>query len=228
MTGLAEFGPAMMVVPAIDQDRLDRWAAGCRWFLADTLLVDNTPDSHLLVDRRHRCMVQRHPGGSVSAAWNAAAGRVIAQRRDWLVICSSSVQFGPAGGLDLYEALRSGEHAGRAAVDTQLGWHLIAIARWALLEVGLFDEGFTPAYFEDTDWLYRAGLAGVPSPRENAGRFGFVEVDATCETGESIRLGLASPDMTAQETRYLRKWGGPQGAERYRQPWNGLLPEDRQ
>ena len=29
-------------------------------------------------------------------------------------------------------------------------------------EIGPFDEGFTPAYFEDTDYNFRLGLAGLP------------------------------------------------------------------
>lgn len=36
----------------------------------------------------------------------------------------------------------------------------LAIRREALDEIGLLDEGFGPAYYEDTDWCYRARAAG--------------------------------------------------------------------
>jgi GT2 family glycosyltransferase len=36
----------------------------------------------------------------------------------------------------------------------------LAISRAALDEIGLLDEGFAPAYYEDVDWCYRARAAG--------------------------------------------------------------------
>lgn len=214
----------LAVVPCIDQDRFETFHDRCGWHPADVVFIDNTPDRSLrpTIDAgwaMPRILVGK--SRTVAGAWNIGAGEVIARQLDWLVICSSSLRFGPAGGQDFTDALA--EHHGRAAVDSQHGWHLIAIARWALLEVGLFDEGFAPAYFEDTDWLYRAGLAGVPSPRENDGRFGFEPCDAECPTAETLRRGLAAVDMDAQEARYVAKWGGTQGHERFIRPFDGAL-----
>lgn len=46
----------------------------------------------------------------------------------------------------------------------------LAISRQAFKKIGLLDEGFTPAYFEDVDWCYRAKQVGfrtvyVPNAR---------------------------------------------------------------
>jgi GT2 family glycosyltransferase len=37
----------------------------------------------------------------------------------------------------------------------------IALKRSTLVRIGPLDEGFTPAYYEDTDWCYRARSAGL-------------------------------------------------------------------
>jgi len=37
---------------------------------------------------------------------------------------------------------------------------VVAISRAALERIGLLDEGFAPAYYEDTDWCFRARAAG--------------------------------------------------------------------
>ena len=40
-------------------------------------------------------------------------------------------------------------------------WQAFCLGYEAVRRVGLFDEGFFPAYFEDTDYLRRAEYSGV-------------------------------------------------------------------
>jgi GT2 family glycosyltransferase len=54
----------------------------------------------------------------------------------------------------------AGQYDATQDVDFVTGAAL-AVSREALTRVGPLDEGFTPAYYEDTDWSYRAREAGL-------------------------------------------------------------------
>lgn len=112
---------------------------------------------------------------------------------------------------------------------TQGGFSLFLISRECWEKVGMFDEAFRPAYFEDNDYFYRMKLAGISeyvSP--HAGFHHRVNVDS-----EGSWLGwsttFSDPEMKAHhrevmETNrnyYVDKWGGPPGEEKYTIPFNG-------
>jgi len=81
-----------------------------------------------------------------------------------------------------------------------------------LSTIGYFDEGFSPAYYEDNDILYRIRLRGEkaivyePSMIYHHGR------------GTSEAIGVS--DWSLQRDYYVKKWGGPPGSEIYRNPFN--------
>lgn len=164
----------------------------------------------------------------VARSWNLGRTAVIeGVDVEWLVLLSEAVVFGNPGGFDLLGALGD-IYASHVSVEqvpgasTQLGWKCAALRRFALQLVGPFDDGFWPAYCEDTDYLYRMGLRGLPSPRENGTSWPFVEVQASCPQGDAhaLRAGLVPPDVPARSNdRYVAKWGGPQGAEQFTHPW---------
>ena len=73
-------------------------------------------------------------------------------------------------GAFFYGPRGESEHIGRLAPDDGRFDELLdidfasgaalAISRVALGQIGLLDEGFSPAYYEDADWCYRARAAG--------------------------------------------------------------------
>ena len=88
--------------------------------------------------------------------------------------------------------------------------------------VGLFDERFYPAYYEDVDYTYRCGLAGVPVeqvPGAGGDHLGSQTIRA------EPRYAQRNHDTFNHwnHQQYLRKWGGVPGQERYCSPFN--LPE---
>lgn len=158
----------------------------------------------------------------VAAAWNVGARRVLVDDSySHLIVLSERVRFGALGGIDFLDALdntRPDDLGWGCLGATEFGWHLFAIGRRMIETVGLFDEGFF-AFYEDTDWLYRAGLAGAPSPRENGRSWPYVGVDGTPgKFGQNI--GARGVDLDAARSRYRAKWGGDQGRERFRVPFN--------
>jgi GT2 family glycosyltransferase len=118
----------------------------------------------MLVLLNHDTLV--HPG------WLTAMARALDEPATGIAGCKLLYPDGTiqhAGGY-LYGPRGASEHIGRHAADDgrfdELGdaefvtAASIAISRAALEETGLLDEGFSPIYYEDVDWCYRARAAG--------------------------------------------------------------------
>lgn len=112
------------------------------------------------------------------------------------------------------------------------GFACVRIDSEAWEKIGGFDEGFFPAYFEDADFRYRAELAGVPIcewgtyPREKI-------ADGRERSAQGIVHGKPEPDeykiaefkarVEANKARYVEKWGGAPGCEKFLAPF-GAFP----
>lgn len=191
------------------------------------ILVDNTRRGFTYPGVKR---IRPEPGGNigVSKSWNLGARRVVDEGRDDLVICSSAIRFGELGGADLCERLDDTADMWGMEVDNAVAWHLIVFSRATLLKVGYFDEQFYPGYWNDTDYLYRMGLAGLPSPRENGRWMARTTLDLE-DRGSALGLKgkLVHADMAAEGAKYRAKWGGDQGSETFTVPYNqqrGAVP----
>lgn len=208
----------LMVIPAVDPIALNKCMRTLRVDPARVIVVNNSPHE-LVMPWEPGQLVDARTNLGVARSWNIGAQRVIDEGADLLIMCSTSCRFGAAGGQDLIDQLDQANEWGIETIDN--GWHLVGFTRATLELVGLFDDGFWPAYFEDTDYLYRMGLAGVNSPRENGRSQPYVRVDVDKgRNAQALVDGLVSIDMGAIERRYVAKWGGKQGSERFRTPWN--------
>lgn len=96
--------------------------------------------------------------------------------------------------------------------------------------VGPFDEGFIPAYVEDADLVYRMSLSGVHSVTSRAALVldaerGTIQGMFECETEDipaaSAFLVELRGKITANDARYISKWGGKPGQEKFTVPFNG-------
>lgn len=103
------------------------------------------------------------------------------------------------------------------------GGNIATFRRFAKCDVDIQNRGypdrqFSPAYFEDNDLDYRFKLSGMTRTRcearyKHAGssviRFNHKAREANKKTFEENRL------------RYIAKWGGEPGHEKFRVPYNG-------
>lgn len=163
---------------------------------------------------------------SVAASWNAGIDDMAAAGGDWLVICSESMRFGPAGGTDLdarLNALTGGwvtaecdqtctvvETTGAGFCRNGYGFHLIALSAQLIGSVGRFDERYTPAFWEDCDYLHRIDLSGI------GGAVHLTNVDAhlaACE--HSVAAGFVTASWADNAHVYISRWGGPPGEEQW-------------
>ena len=95
-----------------------------------------------------------------------------------------------------------------------------AITPLALETIGMFDEQFFPIYWEDVDYGYRARISGLKI---------FTVADTyIVHTGSATIERVASLmdqhhfTFVANQNYYKRKWGGTQGKETYKKPFNDL------
>lgn len=88
----------------------------------------------------------------------------------------------------------------------------------AIERIGYFDQNFDPFYFSDTDWMYRARLAGMQKVTAE----GTHHIHAGSKTTTHVP-GMAEVFerwFPAIKEHYINKWGGDGGQERYTQPFN--------
>lgn len=166
----------------------------------------------------------------VSAAWNEIINATV--DFDYTVICNDDIVFSQYA---LRNLVRSYEDYPEDAIMVTAStvfdaegpryvaapdYSCFAIRPYIYREkIGLFDENFTPAYFEDNDSHYRIKLAGYEAYRDHL----------SVITHKGSQTQNANPDkpvVTSQmfeknRAYYTEKWGGWPGKEKYTTPYNG-------
>jgi hypothetical protein len=149
----------MLVVPTLTRhDLLRRMLDTVDCPVGHLVVIDNSGQGFELPDGPwDRATVLPMPCNfGVAASWNLAVR--MGHRHEWVMVASDDVMF-PAGALAGF-AEASGED--RLVVSTTWPhWCAFTIGMRVVQTVGLFDEGYYPAYFEDTDYERRMGRAGV-------------------------------------------------------------------
>ena len=121
------------------------------------LIVDNSGDGFDVPDGPwDRVTVLRMPANfGVAASWNLAVKCFF---RDDVVFVGSDDLMLPSGALSRLATIASAETL--TLSGTWPYWCLFAVGQRFIERVGLFDERFYPAYHEDSEMQWRAGLVG--------------------------------------------------------------------
>lgn len=90
----------------------------------------------------------------------------------------------------------------------------------AFMEIGDFDEGFRPAYFEDDDYCRRIVLHPVWKIVRSQNAAFFHHGSQTQNNTEGGPV-VPSPRFEINRAYYREKWGGEPGFERWSVPFNG-------
>jgi hypothetical protein len=171
----------------------------------EILVVDNTRDG---TAGAYGYRTYRDPDGhnlGVARSWNIGAREVLEQGLDYLVLMSSSMQFGPI--LHTTWKRQMETFWGATAIECDgHSWHLIAFHRTVFEKIGLFDENFYPGYFEAIDFGYRMRMVDLENhwPR--------VWVNALSQ-GAALHNEIVSCPAPPLLDYYEEKWGGPKGEE---------------
>jgi GT2 family glycosyltransferase len=152
-----------LIVPVLNRyDLLDRMIASIDHPVKHLLIIDNGA-SGVLEDMSidvpacvaHTTYLPMPANLGVAASWNLGIKSFPYDDR-WF-IASNDVRFEPGALQRLSEA-----HTDEITLSSMFPhWQAFSLGYEAVKRVGLFDESFFPAYFEDTDYQHRAEKALV-------------------------------------------------------------------
>lgn len=149
----------MLVVPTLTRhDLLQRMLRSVDGRVDHLVVIDNSGRGVQLPDGpwTKSTLLAMPSNLGVSASWNLAIK--MAYRDPFVMICSDDMWW-PEGAMDRMADM-SGEH--RLVVsETWPHWCAFTIGMGVVSKLGLFDEGYYPAYFEDTDYERRLDRANV-------------------------------------------------------------------
>ena len=157
--------PVVIVPVLTEHHRVDSMLTSFDGRIGDLVVIDN--GNHPLweprTDKAKRIFHYRMPTNlGVAASWNLGI-KATCKSSGWLIV-NHDVAFGANGVVDLF----------RLASPTNLvlggkpPWSCFWLGSDVVAKVGLFHEGFHPAYFEDNDYEIRAHRKGVDIVRSTA------------------------------------------------------------
>ena len=86
--------------------------------------------------------------------------------------------------------------------------------------VGPFDDGFTPAYYEDSDYLYRLSLRSCEIKYHSAS---ILNPQIFRRSSSLLKDGsIIGNSQELNKRLYIQKWGGDVGEEKYLVPFNRI------
>lgn len=173
---------------------------------------------------------------SLAKVWNAKCSEAFQIGYDYCLVINDDILFYPQTVDNLVNhafetdvLLVSGVNANKdadkhiAAPMGKLGLHFSCFLLHPAVfdRLGYFDENFFPAYFEDNDFCYRAGLA-----KEE--RYGFSQApfyhagSTTIKKMPGTQAARLQRYFQRNRVYYHKKWGGPPGEEVFTSPYNNL------
>jgi len=183
---------------------------------------------------------------NLARAWNRGIQEALARGAEAVVVSNMDVLFHPYCIDNLYECIqqeadaivwsavpwRNPETFPHAELlpmcKPGVSWSCFAVNARLLTEVGEFDEGFTPAYREDSDMEYRIKLRGLRTVSCCAALYldtgrgtikglyecGPTEIASSARLLRDLRLHI-----TRNDERYMQKWGGLGKEEKFKKPF---------
>ena len=102
-------------------------------------------------------------------------------------------------------------------VQSYHNWCVFLINKDLYKRIGEFDELFYPAYYEDSDYIYRLNLKGLRQGLDIRLNPELIRTSQTYEKNPE----LVNRSMAENKEKYIRKWGGLPLLERYMLPFDG-------
>jgi GT2 family glycosyltransferase len=147
----------------------------------------------------------------VAASWNKLCKKIY-EKHDFALIVNDDVYLGY--NTKVVEKAMAECQSGFS--QSNASWSVFLMHKEFYDFVGDFDEIFYPAYYEDSDYLYRMKLLGIKQ-----------DIDSFLDPKE-VNISMTyerAPDMVNQamkdnKQRYIEKWGNLPLLENYIKPYN--------
>lgn len=185
----------------------------------------------------------------LAKAWNDASQWAIDEDCTHILICNDDILFSPwtidalvdhldsnpdcvlvsgadqrAAYPDPYQILTAEKPEG-AGISDHPDFACFMVRPDTFKKIGLFDENFVPAYFEDNDYHYRIDLLGYKAHATSAAPY-YHFGSQTQNSSE----GVVVPSYIFEKNRdyFKDKWGGLPGGETYTKPFDdqNLTPKE--
>ena len=181
----------------------------------DIHIIDNGNQNISYLEENVQIYVHKQTENiGVAASWNKIC-KLIFAKQDWALIINDDVYLG-------YENSRVNmciEMSEVGLVQSELNWSVILINKDLYEYIGEFDEGFYPAYFEDSDYMYRLKLNGLLHEINHLLNPIEAKVSQTYEKAPDL-VNLA---MRFNRQRYIDKWGNVPLLEKFTTPFNNKI-----
>ena len=159
---------------------------------------------------------------NLNVGFSGSVNQIVRQNTDCPYWCVFSVDWHPRPGELAKLAERLTKPFTQFLCDeTMSGYSAMVFKPQLIQKVGLMDENFFPAYFEDNDHRYRMELTGLSW---DYFQMAFDhKVSSTLHSNEQFK---SRNNVTYHNNGmyYLEKWGGFPGNERYKHPFNSKSP----
>lgn len=147
----------------------------------------------------------------VACSWNLLC-REIFKTKDYALIVNDDVYLG----YDEYHINKIlSKHNYPLFIRSSNSWSMFLISKELFAQIGGFDEVFYPAYYEDSDYIYRMKLAGINQVIDEELNAEKYMISGTHEKAPE----LVNEAMKTNKTRYVRKWGGLPLLETFTEPY---------
>jgi GT2 family glycosyltransferase len=147
----------------------------------------------------------------VAASWNKLC-KIIFEKHNHALIINDDVYLGY--NTDVVNSVI--EKYEYSLVQSYVSWSVILMSKYMYDYIGEFDEIFHPAYYEDSDYLYRMKLKGIRQDVEAELNPQTVRISMTQERDPE----LVNASMQANRLRYIEKWGNSPLLETFLTPYN--------
>ena|GEM_PF-2848362 len=199
--------------------------------------------------QQHNDLVEDNTCNILARAWNRGIRVALERGADYVLVSNLDIQFHPLCIDNLVECAAQEPQALvwcpaywtdprtfmgarlKPVVQPLVHFSCFMVDRRFFDTVGEFDESFAPAYLEDTDMVYRLRLLGarvatcLAALCLNYDR-GTIKGIIDCESSDvpifRQLLTELRTHISANDERYVRKWGGPHSQERFTVPFNGV------
>jgi len=147
---------------------------------------------------------------SVAGSWNRLCQKIFA-KSEYAVILNDDVYLGRKE-FEIEMLLN------QQFYDLYLSmceWSVFIIPKKTYIKVGMFDEEFNPAYYEDNDYMYRMKLA-----KKSIFKIPFLNPVVYKNSQTMEKQPNIMSYARVSKSRYISKWGGEPNREKYITPFN--------
>jgi GT2 family glycosyltransferase len=206
--GIPTLNRADLLLPSIEKYLVD-------FKNTDIHILDNgNQNLGNLEENVHTYVHNQKENIGVAASWNKLC-QIIFTKHDWALLVNDDVYLG-YGNTRVNMCIEMSEVG---LVQSELNWSVLLINKDLYEYIGEFDEGFYPAYYEDSDYMYRLKLHGLLHEVNNS----LNPIDAKVSQTYEKAPELVNLSMRFNRQRYIDKWGNVPLLEKYTKPFNNKI-----